>query len=63
MQCFTVIMLKEFYFKFVEELDEKELNIEKQKAEVLSQKMDAIGKLYQVGYTLTNSKDGRVLRI
>ena len=48
---------KEFYFKFVEELDEKEeLNIEKQKAEVLSQKMDAIGKLYQVGYTLTNSK-------
>ena len=48
---------KEFYFKFVEELDEKEeLSIEKQKAEVLSQKMDAIGKLYQVGYTLTGSK-------
>ena len=48
---------KEFYFKFVEELDEKEeLCIEKQKAEVLSQKMDAIGKLYQVGYTLTSSK-------
>lgn len=53
---------RNFYFKFVKELDEKEtLELEEKKAEVLSKKMDAISKLYASGYALTDNKLAEIL--
>ena len=53
---------RNFYFKFVEELDEKEtLELEEKKAEILSKKMDAISKLYAAGYTFTDNKLAEIL--
>ncbi|RRD38808.1 DUF935 family protein [Leptotrichia sp. OH3620_COT-345] len=48
---------KNFYFKFIEELDEKgTLELEEKKAEILSKKMDSISKLSTAGYSLTKEK-------
>ena len=48
---------RNFYFKFVEEIDENEtLELENKKAEVLSKKMDTISKLSASRYKLTIEK-------
>lgn len=55
---------RNFYFKFVKELDEKEtLELEEKRTDILSKKMDSISKLSAAGYKFTKEKLAEFLSV